>query len=477
MVDMTNDASLFRSPEELVAAGHRLEGGSRFEGFEGEMLLPLFEAKMAFHFDHRFGDYADQPEGSESLILPDVPPERLDNPHYAPLPRHWVRASEVDARVAEVLGAREWLFGWRDVSKTQNERTVVAAVVPRAAVANNFPLLFSPAHPRDLAAAYANLCSFVFDYAARQKLGGTHLNYFVLKQLPVLAPNEYASEASWSRGATIAEWLAPRVLELSYTAWELEAFGRELGYHGTPFRWDPERRFLLRCELDAAFFHLYGLARDDVDYVMDTFPIVRKNDEKAHGEYRTKRVILDAYDALAKAAQTGKHYSTPLDPLPAAPGASHGVFTSDGTPKDYAEALRMGLLFMLIRRRGDAGIHQAALSRALLWLENAEHAATGLQGAALAAFERVRESDPLFAQGVSEVSKLLQALENEKVITRDANGIARLRAGGTIPKWLPQTPTLSRLASAMRVGIEKAEAGASTTPAVDTVPTGRAKRG
>ena len=46
-------------------------------------------------------------------------------------------------------------------------------------VANNFPLLFSPAHPRELAAAYANFCSFALDFAARQKLGGTHLNYFV----------------------------------------------------------------------------------------------------------------------------------------------------------------------------------------------------------------------------------------------------------------------------------------------------------
>jgi hypothetical protein len=475
MIDMTNDAGLFQSQDDLVATDHRLESGARFEGQSGT-LLPLFEAKMAFHFDHRFGDYADHPEGSESLILPDVPPDRLSNPHYAPLSRHWVDASEINTRVAEFLDARDWLFGWRDVSKTQNERTVVAAVVPRAAVANNFPLLFSPAHPRELAAAYANLCSFAFDYAARQKLGGTHLNYFVLKQLPVLAPSEYAAEASWSRGSTIAEWLTPRVLELSYTAWELEAFGRDLGYRGAPFRWDPERRFQLRCELDAAFFHVYGLARDDVDYVMETFPIVRKNDEKAHGEYRTKRVILETYDALAKAGQTGKPYRTPLDPLPAAPGASHGVFAPDGIPRDYAEALRMGLLFTLIRRSGDAGISQNTLSRALLWLEDAKHAVAGLPGASLAEFERVRGSDTLLTEGASDATKLLQALENEKAITRDAKGIARLRAGSTIPSWLPQTPTLAKLANLMKAGLEQAEAGASTAPVVEKVPTGKAKR-
>lgn len=283
-------------------------------------------------------------------------------------------------------------------------------------------------------------------------------------------------EASWSRGSTITEWLVPRVLELSYTAWELEAFGRDLGYRGTPFRWDAGRRFQLRCELDAAFFHIYGLARDDVDYVMETFPIVRKNDEKAHGEYRTKRVILETYDALAKAAHAGKPYRTPLDPLPAAVGASHGWFDPSGAPSDYAEALRMGLLFTLIRRASDAGISQGSLSRALLWLEDPKYAATGLQGAALADFERARESDPLLAQGASDASKLLRALENEQVITRDAKGIVRLRAGSSIPNWLPQTPTLARLATMMRAGLEQAEAGGSTTPAVEKVPAGRAKR-
>jgi hypothetical protein len=476
MVDMTNDAALFHSSDNLVAAGNHLESGSRFQG-QGETFLPLFEAKMAFHFDHRFGDYAEHPKGSESLILPDVPIERLNNPHYAPLSRHWVQASEVDARTAEFLGHREWLFGWRDVSKTQNERTVVAAVVPRAAVANNFPLLFSPAHPRDLAAAYANLCSFAFDYAARQKLGGTHLNYFVLKQLPILAPQEYAPEASWSPGSTIAEWLTPRVLELTYTAWELEGFGRELGYRGTPFRWDPGRRFQIRCELDAAFFQLYGLARDDVDYVMETFPIVRKNDEKEHNEYRTKRVILETYDALAKSMQAGKPYRTPLDPLPGSTGASHGTFLLSGIPKDYAEALRTGLLFTLIRGTGDQGIAQGTLSRALLWLQDATYAATSLDAAAFADFERIRASDPLLAQGAadSDTVKLLGALENEKTITRDAKGIAKVRAGASIPNWLPQTPTLAKLGSIMRVGLERTE-GKASAPTVTEKPTGKVKR-
>jgi hypothetical protein len=145
---------------------------------------------------------------------------------------------------------------------------------------------------------------------------------FIVDQLPVIAAGAYDSSTSWS-GLTLRRWLLPRVLELTYTAWDLEPFARDVGYDGPPFRWDPDRRFLLRCELDAAFFHLYGLSRDDTDYVMDTFPIVRKNDEKAHGEYRTKRVILEIYDAMAEAARTGNPYHTRLDPPPADPRVAH----------------------------------------------------------------------------------------------------------------------------------------------------------
>ena len=87
------------------------------------------------------------------------------------------------------------------------------------------------------------------------------------------------------------EWMLPRVLELSYTSWELEPFARDCGYEGPPFIWDEERRFRLRCELDAAFFRLYGISREDVEYIMDTFPIVKRKDEAAFGTYRTKELI------------------------------------------------------------------------------------------------------------------------------------------------------------------------------------------
>ena len=103
----------------------------------------------------------------------------------------------------------------------------------------------------------------------------------------------------------------------------LQEFARDCGWSGPPFRWDEERRFLLRAELDAAFFHLYGLHRDDTAYILDTFPIVRRKDIDQHGEYRTQRVILEIYDALTESTRTGQPYQTRLDPPPADPRVAH----------------------------------------------------------------------------------------------------------------------------------------------------------
>jgi hypothetical protein len=162
-----------------------------------------------------------------------------------------------------------------------------------------------------------NLDSLALDYCARQKVGGTSLKYFTMKQLPILPPSIYIQTCQRLYPQTLCEWLLPLVLELTYTAYDLQGFAQNCGYTGEPFRWDEARRFLLRCELDAAYFHLYGIRRDDVDYILETFPIVKRKDEQAHGEYRTKRIILDIYDAMQQAMETGTSYQTRLDPPPA----------------------------------------------------------------------------------------------------------------------------------------------------------------
>lgn len=235
-------------------------------------MLPLYEAKMIHHYDHRWATY--EPDGSTR----DVTIEEKRDPNFVVQPRYWVREEVVAQALAGVSDAGEWLLGIRDVARNTDERTVISARFPRAAVGNNLPVIVGAADERRLA---ANLSSFAMDFLGRPKVGGTHVNFFIANQLPVLPPTAYEERSPWSAG-TIGEWVDERVDFLT-AAW---------GYESA--------REAARADLDAGFFHLYDISRDDVDYIMDTFPIVKRKDEAAHGDYRTKRLILAAYDALAE---------------------------------------------------------------------------------------------------------------------------------------------------------------------------------
>jgi hypothetical protein len=140
MFDMSSDSGLFKVRAELESAGHRLLQ-NRFVGTSADY-LPLIEAKMVHHFDHRYGDYADRPAESENTSLPDVPLDRLLDPAYAPLPRYWVPAAEVDARLAD-RWQRGWLLGWRDICRSTDVRTVIASLIPRVAVGHTTPLVMA----------------------------------------------------------------------------------------------------------------------------------------------------------------------------------------------------------------------------------------------------------------------------------------------------------------------------------------------
>lgn len=323
MFDMATDSGRFREQKDLFAHGQRLTGNQFIS--DRARYLPLVEAKMVHHFDHRFGTYEGQTEAQENQgKLPEfdavahADATRLTQPYY------WVDSSEVTERLKD-RWSRGWLLGWRDICRSTDQRTVIASLIPLAGTGDTFLLAMPAISPGLVAGLYANWCSFIFDYAARQKVGGTHLKYHTFKQLPVLPPSTYEVATPWSASTLLKDWILSRVLELTYTAWDLQSFARDVGSEGPPFRWDADRRFLLRAELDAAFFHLYGISRDDTDYVMDTFPIVKKNDEKAHGEYRTKRAILEIFDAMSDAVRTGKAYQTRLDPPPADPRVAHSV--------------------------------------------------------------------------------------------------------------------------------------------------------
>lgn len=363
-IHMGDDAGLFHTRQVLEASGGVLRGNVFFVG--GVEMQPLYEAKMIFQMDHRYGDFGATGTGEREHRLPRAEVERLNDPCYVPMPYYWVARPEVDARLERRGWRPEWLMGWRDVTDSRASlRTVIAAVFPRTATSDKLPLILASEKPAEL---LAGISSFVFDYCARQKLGGVSLKQFIFKQLPFPSPGVFDEAVAWDRQTTLSSWIVPRVLELTYNAWDLESFARHVGYDGPPFRWDSERRFLLRAELDAAFFHLYEIERSDVEYIMETFPVVRRRDGKVHGGYRTKEVILGIYDAMAEAVRAGRPYQTSLEPLPAehdsrivhAPRVREGIHSGAETASVAAGAWeRPG-----IDHRAESGAALAAVLKA-----------------------------------------------------------------------------------------------------------------
>lgn len=335
LFNMTSDSGLFRTAVQLAAEGWMREGSDwlregaatpyRHPGIDpgpplsgdakvsgvaaqggsdlGERMVPLYEAKMIHQFDHRWATYVDAGDGEESR---DVTLAEKQDPAFEPTPRYWVPDREVAERLRAKGWKRGWLMGWRDISLTSVERTVISACLPAVGINHKTPLFFADVSAPLLVALYANLDALVHDYCARQKLSGSSLTYFFLKQFPILPPTAYTE-------ADLA-FIVPRVLELTYTSHSTAPFARDLGFDGAPFNWDEDRRAQLRAELDAWYALAYGLTRDELRYVLDpkdvmgadypseTFRVLQKNEIAKYGEYRTHRLVLAAYDEQVAAA-------------------------------------------------------------------------------------------------------------------------------------------------------------------------------
>ena len=300
---------------------------------------PLYEGKLFHQYDHRFATYRQTvPDPVCVEVLDKSPSEHISFCRYIP--------ETIASRRNPRLGSLPTFVVVRDITNRTNERGVIAAIIPAYITDYTVRVVqLNPSTSKRQLTLTALLNSFVFDYLARQRIGGTHLTNDVLEQLPVPAFDDIAQETTR---------IVPRALELTYTAWDLQAFAQNCGWSRPPFRWDQERRLLLRCELDAAFFHVYLPAeangewqpaedetaeelarlkasfptpRDAVDYIMNTFPIVRRKDEKKYGSYRTKETILEIYDEMAEAMRTSEPYQTRLDPPPADPRCCHPAET------------------------------------------------------------------------------------------------------------------------------------------------------
>jgi len=228
--------------------------------------------------------------------------EEYEDFEFDVLPRYWVDQSHVNQAINAFKWKYKWLLAWRDIANAKVERTITFSVIPWSGVGDTASLIFAD-HPVNLIACLlANFNSLILDYCARQIVGGTHLTYGYLKQLPILPPSAYDEAA--------LAFIVPRVLELTYTSHSMAPFARDLGYEGPPFAWDEDRRAQLRAELDAWYALAYGLSRDELRYVLDpkdvmgedypseTFRVLQKHEIARHGEYRTRRLVLAAYDAL-----------------------------------------------------------------------------------------------------------------------------------------------------------------------------------
>lgn len=246
-------------------------------------MMPLLEAKMMHHYDTRWATY--EPDGStRNLTLAEKADEAVHT-----MPRYWVAEEEVDRKL-DGKWDKNWLLGWRDICRATDARTLIATALPRVAVGNKVPVALASRGRAELQASWS---SHVADFVARQKMGGTTMNYFIFMQLPMPVPSHIA-ECDVPLGISPTDWVAERVDRLN----------------ARPTMTNQDQRAIWRAELDAWAFHVYGVSRDDADYILDTFPIVRRQDEAAFGEFRTKRLILAAYDAMADARDTGRPYTS-----------------------------------------------------------------------------------------------------------------------------------------------------------------------
>ena len=318
ILHMTNDSGLFRTSRELEQAGAYRVADDGFWRKGAQRWLPLYEGKMVQAFDHRAASVRVNPANLHRPAQP-LPAtlEQSASPRWTPEPQYWVEAD----KVAYPDGLK-FVLGFKDVTAPTNVRTMIAALLPPYPAGNTLPLLAPsrrPAPTGDDDAAKtawraavandieiyhrlapllaANLNAFVYDFMARQKVQGQHLNAYIVEQLPLVPIHAYARAIG---DRTAEEIIREHVLRLSFVAEDMRPYAETQGYLGDPFIWDEEERLHLRARLDALYFLLCDCSRDEAAYMLDAFPIVaREEREKHRGRFRSRNLILAYMSALA----------------------------------------------------------------------------------------------------------------------------------------------------------------------------------
>ena len=316
MFHMTNDSGKFVTEAELAERGAYPVAANRWRMGAVEW-VPLYEGKMVQAYDHRAASIVVNAENINRPAQPaPVNPVDRKRTDWLPSPQFWV-----DTRAVELPPDLSWLIAFKDVTSPTNARTMIAAALPVCGLGNTLPALlpYSPLLSASAAAGpslsaermrqactyyrrwapllLANMSALPFDFIARQKVQGVHLNFYIVEQLPVVPLDGFARPI----GSTTAEALVrDHVLRLTYTAHDMAGFAADMGHAGPPFPWDDEVRLHLRARLDALFFILYGMDRDTAAYVLSTFPIVREEEEKRFGgRFRSRDLILGYMAAFA----------------------------------------------------------------------------------------------------------------------------------------------------------------------------------
>jgi hypothetical protein len=297
-----NNADQFITAQELLAFGCTQEKNTWNK--KAKQYLPCYEAKMAQPYDHRAAgvrfenNWTRQGQPTAASIV------EHQNPEFLPLPRWWAAKGSID----EVVAGRETicLFSFRKVSSPTNTRTLLATFLPIYGAIDSLQFLFfQNCIMRKRCCLMANCNSFVLDYCLRQKIGNVNVNYFLVEQLPFPPPDTYNQPCPWDKKTTLEAWISERVLKLTCTAEDMlplaEACGFTSGsfqkeYGGRLHKWDDAERAELKADLDAAFFHLYGIPEDDVRHILSTFKGIHKPQEGLfHDHCSTAERILQKY--------------------------------------------------------------------------------------------------------------------------------------------------------------------------------------
>jgi hypothetical protein len=299
MLDMTNDSGLFRTKKELEETeGAYPLGENIWRNASGDW-VPLYEGKMVQMYDHRAANVVVNPENQHRPASPEPATlEQHKDTAWLPNPQFWVKATDVPNL--------RWQIGFKDVTAPTNSRSMIAAIIPASGAGNTLPLVIgdgADVSAIDASLFLANMNSVAFDYVARQKIQGQHLNWYIVEQLPVISPSKY--HATTFGAKTAAQIVRDAVIELTYTSVDMAPFAHDMNFVGAdgklkpPFVWDEDRRLRLRAKLDAVFFILYGITnRDDVRYIYSTFPIIEGQETTKYGKYLSRDLCLAYINAL-----------------------------------------------------------------------------------------------------------------------------------------------------------------------------------